>query len=123
MAPYDNRMAPQFLQRLARRAAELQDLLDGQSADTESSDPHEVSDFKDVAGQEGLTVVDDAQAAHAAAELAQVFAAERRIANGSFGRCVECGEPIDLLRLAAVPTSAYCTACQSLREQPARHHG
>jgi hypothetical protein len=46
-----------------------------------------------------------------------------RIANGSFGRCMECGEPIDLLRLAAVPTSAYCTACQSLREQPARHHG
>lgn len=123
MTYFDSSMTPQFRQRLASRAAELQLILRRQLAAAEQSDQHEVSDFKDAADQESLAAVGDVQAVHAAAELEQVFAAERRIAQGSFGRCIDCDEPIDLLRLTALPATPYCTACQSIHEQSAAHHG
>jgi DnaK suppressor protein len=121
MNKFDIAMAPQFQQRLASRAAELQEVLHGQFAQAGSADAHEVSDFKDAADQDSLAAVGDVQAAHAAAELDQVRAAEQRIANGSFGLCVDCDEPIDLRRLTALPATHYCTGCQSTREQLSAH--
>ena len=123
MTYFDSSKAPQFRQRLSSRAAELQRILQGQAALAESSDAHEVSDFKDIADQERLALVDDVQAAHAAAELEQVVAAERRIASGTFGQCLDCEAPIDLLRLTALPATPYCTACQSVHEQAGLRHG
>jgi DnaK suppressor protein len=46
-----------------------------------------------------------------------VLAALTRLANTTYGRCLDCGEAIDLRRLNALPTAAYCTACQALHEQ------
>lgn len=40
--------------------------------------------------------------------LAQVNAALRRIEEGEYGSCIECGELIDEKRLNAVPFTAYC---------------
>ena len=40
--------------------------------------------------------------------LAQVRAALRRIDNGTYGRCVVDGEPIDEKRLESVPWTPYC---------------
>ncbi len=122
MNKFDSAMAPQFQQRLASRAAELQEILHRQLAQAGSADVHEVSDFKDAADQDSLAAVGDVQATRAAAELDQVRAAEQRIARGSFGLCVECDEPIDLRRLTALPATPYCTGCQAAHEKaPARH--
>jgi RNA polymerase-binding transcription factor DksA len=43
--------------------------------------------------------------------------------TGTYGRCVDCGEPIGWQRLQAVPAAARCVACQSKVEQtpPAAH--
>jgi DnaK suppressor protein len=114
---FDTSMAPLFRQRLASRAAELRRALDGQIGTAASADAHEVSDFKDAASDESLAAVSDVQAAPAAAELDQVVAAERRLADGTFGQCVDCGEPIDLTRLTAMPATPCCVACQSIRER------
>lgn len=44
--------------------------------------------------------------------LAEVRIALRRIAEGAFGICASCDEEINLKRLAAVPWTSFCIACQ-----------
>ena len=48
--------------------------------------------------------------------LAAVRAALDRIADGSYGECLECGETISAKRLAALPWAAYCRTCQETRD-------
>jgi len=40
-----------------------------------------------------------------------------RIADGTYGRCAHCGEPIAPLRLEALPWARHCINCQELLEQ------
>jgi RNA polymerase-binding transcription factor DksA len=47
----------------------------------------------------------------ARAELAELDAAEQRLAAGSYGRCARCGEPIGDERLAARPAARTCVSC------------
>ena len=44
--------------------------------------------------------------------LREVRAALRRIDEGAFGMCIDCGEMIDPKRLAAAPWTAHCIVCQ-----------
>jgi DnaK suppressor protein len=46
-------------------------------------------------------------------ELAMIETALARIADGSFGECVDCGEDIALKRLDFDPTVTTCFACAS----------
>ncbi len=48
-----------------------------------------------------------------------MVAALRRVDEGSYGLCLDCGEPIDERRLAALPATPFCTACQAIHERPA----
>ncbi len=49
---------------------------------------------------------------HLDAELASVTAALARLDAGTYGRCMDCGQPIDEERLVARPTARRCTADQ-----------
>ena len=40
-----------------------------------------------------------------------------RIANGSFGVCVECGDSLNKKRLEAVPWASHCLSCQEKVER------
>jgi DnaK suppressor protein len=40
-----------------------------------------------------------------------------RIAEGTFGECVNCGEDISAKRLDAIPWTPHCIRCQELVEQ------
>lgn len=44
-------------------------------------------------------------------EIHQIEAALRRISEGTYGTCMECGKPIDPRRLKALPTAATCISC------------
>lgn len=48
---------------------------------------------------------------------AQLQAAMKRLENGRFGACCECGGDIALPRLEADPGTPFCAVCQSAREQ------
>jgi DnaK suppressor protein len=48
--------------------------------------------------------------------LREIRAALERIQNGSFGICLNCEEKIGLKRLAAVPWTGLCIACQEAAE-------
>jgi len=116
---YTRTLAPRFSQLLAEREAELRSILRTtgevavQAPDTQA---REVLDFKDMAVEESQSVVDEAKADHALEELEHVLAARRRLADQSYGECLDCGEPIDLRRLAALPATPFCTACQDIHE-------
>ena len=56
-------------------------------------------------------VVDDLQA-----NLHEVDAALARIAAGSYGVCIDCGEAIPEKRLTTLPASARCIECQRKQE-------
>ncbi len=45
------------------------------------------------------------------AEIRMIEAALERIADGTYGDCVACGEPISEPRLEAVPHAARCRNC------------
>jgi RNA polymerase-binding protein DksA len=49
--------------------------------------------------------------------LDQIKAALKRIEDGSFGQCEECGKKIPESRLEAIPYADLCVKCASLREQ------
>jgi DnaK suppressor protein len=54
-------------------------------------------------------------AAAEGARRSQVEAALCRLGQGTYGACQECGRPVDLARLIAIPWTAVCRQCaQSL---------
>jgi RNA polymerase-binding transcription factor DksA len=98
------------LQRLSGLERELAGII-------ESSDSANTDDEHD---PEGATIAFERQ--HTAAllsdarqRLAHVDAAIARLAEGSYGRCERCGQPIGAARLAARPATATCITCASHR--------
>jgi DnaK suppressor protein len=120
LALADRPLARELAFVLRQRASELRAWLRAAAAVAES--PPELGDFKDVAAEETRAVVDGAALSLAAGELAQVVAALRRVDDGSYGECQDCGEPIDGRRLRALPATPFCTACQALQERRAARH-
>ncbi len=68
----------------------------------------------DVAAQETAALLADELAQH----LAAVVEAIERLDAGSYGRCVDCGGPVEPERLAVRPSAARCLR----RQRAAAHH-
>jgi DnaK suppressor protein len=110
-------------QRLQRRREQLSDELatsrqDLVAATTSEADEgtlstHQADEASDLLTAE--TSLGDSRTLEA--ELAEIDAALKRIEQGTYGRCVECGELIDPARLAALPTAARCLRCETRYEQ------
>ena len=68
---------------------------------------------------EAASMSDDdiAQLQHAALSLRQVDAALGRLADGNYGLCAACSEPIAAARLLAALSTTLCLACQSRAEK------
>ena len=58
--------------------------------------------------------IDLAQKSRDRALLASVDAALKRINEGTFGNCLNCGQEINAKRLEALPWVRYCITCQEL---------
>jgi len=54
------------------------------------------------------------QKLHDRALLASVDAALKRINEGTFGNCLNCGQEINPKRLEALPWVRFCITCQEL---------
>jgi RNA polymerase-binding protein DksA len=69
---------------------------------------------------EGATLAFERQHVAALAQaarghLADIDAALARVADGSYGTCQKCGQPIGAERLAARPTARTCIGCTRRR--------
>src|SRR5262245_36694972 len=110
--PYKQRLL-ELETRLSARAARERDAARGQVLDT--------------AGDAGdASVVDEGQSEDFAegeldaAVLQQVRVALKRIDDGTYGRCVVDGGPIEPQRLEAEPWTPYCLKHQTQLEQAAQ---
>ena len=98
------------LERLSGLERELRGII-------EASGPAGTDDEHD---PEGATVAFERQhvaalIGQARAHLAEIDAAVRRLAEGSYGTCERCGRPIGAARLAARPVATTCIDCAARR--------
>jgi DnaK suppressor protein len=71
------------------------------------------ADSKEQAAQLENQEVLDGLASGAVSEIAKISAALKRMEDGVYGLCTECGGKIDDRRLAARPHSSCCIGCAS----------
>lgn len=72
------------------------------------------------ANREAQNAVRDAEARRDHDELVAVRKALQRITDGTYGECVDCGQPVGLARLLAFPAALRCIDCQAQAEKAAR---
>jgi DnaK suppressor protein len=63
--------------------------------------------------------VGTAQLALEYAEMAEITGALKRIEDGTYGVCTDCGNAIALARLRVLPTARHCIRCQEALEKTA----
>ena len=107
-----------YRRRLLELERELVERL-GAEAETARDARDDQPDVSDLAHVDELKEEYFALAETDSAILAQVRAALRRIEDGTYGRCIVDGEPIDQKRLEAVPWTPYCLKHQSELEERA----
>lgn len=114
-----------YLHHIEERLLERQQELDARlhaavlAATGEPSRATEVRDMKDAADEASDAALDDAALAQVAREREELAAALRRIRQGSYGDCADCGRPIPVHRLEAMPAAALCAECQGRHEHGA----
>ena len=77
-------------------------------------------DSDDISHREADRELDMALNDRELAELGAVSAALRRLKEGGYGLCPDCGEGIAFDRLKVEPWALRCIACESRRERSAR---
>ena len=102
---------------LLERRSELEDLLGNNDASTKpvTLDQQSVGRVSrvDAIQQQQMALANQQQAAEL---LKRIEFALRRIDDGSYGYCLDCGEPVAAARLRAQPWAGLCIDCQSARE-------
>ena len=76
-----------------------------------------LQDGDDASPRDAEREVDFARTDRDAVALAEIDRALRRLADGSYGLCADCGEPIAPARLQSSPQALGCVACEALQER------
>ena len=74
-------------------------------------DSHHNRDWEELATEREGDEVLEATGQAGLAEIPRIRAALRRIADGSYGDCVRCGDPIGDARLDVLPWTPLCRKC------------
>lgn len=98
---------------LEARQAELVEVLRNRDAITIEKSPDALDEVQNAAERE-LAIRNLDRESNL---LRNVRAALRRIDEGEFGICVHCEEEISPKRIAAVPWTPYCIACQEAADR------
>ena len=76
-----------------------------------------VPDPGDESVQSLIQDLDQAEARRDLRELQTIEVARRRIADGSYGTCIDCGQDIGFPRQRATPAAERCIQCQTIFEK------
>ncbi len=112
----------QLKQRLELQLQEVLDFLSRAEYETRSLDGDSVKDSADrcVTSLSKESLFE--RSSQRRTMLRLIEAALRRIAEGSFGVCVTCGEVIRDRRLDALPWTQFCLRCQEVIEEEVGDH-
>ena len=80
-------------------------------------DPNDLPDEMDLASSEALQSFEFRLRGREKAHLAKLELAIRKIADGTFGICSDCDEPINTKRLEARPETQLCIRCKEDQER------
>lgn len=114
------------LQSLKREAADAVDARlhgRGEARHDEAALPRHADETDDDASAETQRQADVVHLARTATALQDIEAALRRLDDGEYGLCTDCGEPIALRRLQAHPAALRCADCQQRFETLAGRPG
>jgi RNA polymerase-binding protein DksA len=117
-------LTKQQLAQLKKALLERQRILTGevrakreQTAAEASEDTMGVADTGDESVLRMQADLDIQEAGRDLEELQQIDTALRRMDEGSYGECIQCGTDIEFPRLQAQPTALRCLDCQSKYER------
>jgi DnaK suppressor protein len=115
-------LAAALKQRRMQVGTEVQDRLHrhGLVTHEDAALPNRREETDDEAAADTATRMDIAAVARDAEELAKLEGALQRLAEGEYGVCTECGDPIARERLFANPAATRCADCQQFAERSAR---
>ena len=108
-----------FKQRLREKEIELQSEMERLGEEVRVSGQAEVGDPADAAtSSQGISesLQEDTLTSQT---LIQVQDALRRIEDGTYGKCIACGRPIEAARLEAIPWAQHCLEDQEKQEKAA----
>ncbi len=105
-----------------KRLEEVRDELDRSVAVLNGAHQHPLAaDYPQDPADAGTNLAesDRAEAILAAAKARRALVTEalRRLDEGSYGRCVDCGKDVPGGRLEAKPEAARCVTCQAKRDR------
>ena len=101
-----------FEQKLLQLRADLRNAMLSaveQGREAGSDDTRDIADQAVASYQKEFLF---SQSTNGHAQLTLVTAALERIAEGTFGECLNCGKTIGFKRLEALPWTPYCIDCQ-----------
>ena len=83
--------------------------------------PGEIHDFEEASVSDIYAELNLVLLEHHQREFVELQAALKRIKNGTYGICIDCGEWINVERLRASPSAQRCINCQQRCEAQAAH--
>lgn len=120
MPELSEKQLQQLEQRLRNRRQELREIIHRELADSTQEDYTELAGVVHDAGDESfaelLRGMNLTTRARELDELRDVEAALERVRNGTYAKCMDCGDAITYERLDAYPTAKRCITCQSRHE-------
>lgn len=116
-APERSALEDRLRARQKELRAELRAQLEGSDDANVVGLRNRLKDTDDWAVADALSELDIAIVARDLRELSQVQAALRRLSEGAYGMCVECGLTIPSARLDANPWALRCVRCQEAVEK------
>ncbi|HEX6364303.1 MAG TPA: TraR/DksA family transcriptional regulator [Albitalea sp.] len=107
-------------QRLDAREAELQARVRAfkeAAAERPSAQGPQVEDTGEDGEERFRSGIEHVELIRDQEELAEIAEARVRMADGRYGECIDCGQPISFERLSAQPTAKRCVADQETWEK------
>jgi len=103
--------------RHAELAREIREDLKATGSERYADLAGEVNDSGDESVADQMVDINAAMIERELGELKAVEIARKRMEEGEYGDCLDCGDDIPFARLLAYPTATRCIACQSQRER------
>ncbi len=101
----------EVLERKAELEARLSVLTEKLRGIDAELDSHQSRDWEELAVERETDEVLEGEGRAGQAEIAAIRAALGRIAAGSYGECVRCGDDIADARLEILPYTPFCAQC------------